>query len=81
MFKISLKKDKNDTDRNGYQVTVYDTLLEKTEAQFMVHTNAQGNGLWVDSKQVAGTSQFTFVGAHSYRAYFNVSYNGDFEQN
>jgi hypothetical protein len=79
MFKISLKKNQNRTDVNAYQVTVHDTLLDETHARFEASTNKSGDGLWIDGKQVEGACQFTFVGPHSYRSYFNASYNSDFE--
>lgn len=53
---------------NAYAVTVDGTT-------YTVHTNERGCGLWIDGKQILGTSQFNAgeKPAAAYRRYFKKS--------
>jgi hypothetical protein len=64
--KISVKSARDIDGANAYYVTVDGETVA-------VHTNQRGYGLWIDGKQVEGTSQFS-VGknaAAAYRRYFS----------
>lgn len=52
---VSVKTARDIDATNAYYVTVVE-FGEKTE--YTVHTNTHGHGLWIDGKQVEGTSQF-----------------------
>jgi hypothetical protein len=74
MYQVALKKDRNRTDINAYQVTTTDPVTGEVEVMD-VHTNQGGDGLWINGQQIEGTCQFAFVGPHSYRSYFQRRYS------
>jgi hypothetical protein len=54
--KVSMKADNNSGADNCYIVTItppYGNMVTVT-----AWTNEQGNGLWINGKQIEGTSQF-----------------------
>jgi hypothetical protein len=56
--KISVKKSQYSND--VYNVTVTTKLYGEPETKtFSVETNGNGEGLWIDGRQVEGTSQFS----------------------
>ena len=69
--KVSMKADNNSGADNCYIVTItppYGNMVTVT-----AWTNEQGNGLWIDGKQIKGTSQFYTNGrnvAAAMRRYF-----------
>jgi allophanate hydrolase subunit 2 len=72
--KISVKQARDIDATNAFTVTVQDEFETKT---YDVHTNSNGHGLWIDGKQVEGTSQFSAGKnpASAIRRYF-TNYNG-----
>ena len=59
--KVSVKQANDIDAANAYYVTLTDTLTGEVE-EFTVHTNADGDGLWKNDQQIAGTSQFSLRG-------------------
>lgn len=74
MYKVSLRKNKSIDANNAYRVTTIDDVTGEAEVMD-VHTSSRNEGLWINGSQVEGTSQFTFVGSHSYRSYFQNRYS------
>lgn len=72
--RVSVSKAKDVDAPNAYRVVVTDSgeVLEDVT----VNTNNQDEGLWIDGQQIEGTSQFEFVGSHSYRSYFQRKHSG-----
>lgn len=66
--KISIREAHDIDAENAYRVATDEKIV-------VVHTNEKGNGLWVDGRQVEGTSQFSLRGvsdkAAKIRRYFS----------
>ena len=71
-MKISIKQNIHIDAANAYDVTVTDYLTGQ-KTNYEVHTDSNGNGLWVDGKQVVGLSQFNCgkKPTDAIRRYFN----------
>ena len=77
--KVSVKRA-NDVDAtNAYTVETDNDILGKRT--WNVHTNREGDGLWINGKQTLGTAQFTVAGlknpAGKIRQYFVDYYKMD----
>ena len=55
--KITTKNFQRDGNKATVEVTITDEYLNESVTHD-VHTNEGGTGLWIDGKQVTGTSQF-----------------------
>ncbi len=57
MNKVSVTVAPDIDAENAYYVEVLEEYDDEPK-RFTIHTNRQGRGLWVDGKQIEGTSQF-----------------------
>jgi hypothetical protein len=65
MARVSVKQARDVDAPNAYLVTITDEMGLVTNQT--VHTNAHGEGLWANGKQILGTAQFS-VGRDPARA-------------
>lgn len=54
---ISIRQANDIDATNAYYVTTTDPIGRTTTV--VAHTNSAGRGLWIDGRQVEGTSQFS----------------------
>lgn len=68
---ISVRQARDIDADNAYYVTVT-TDFDARPHTYTVHTNRHGQGLWIDGRQIEGTSQFSIGrnAAAAYRRYF-----------
>ena len=77
--KISVKSDGTADATNAFVVTTDNEIFGRKT--WHVHTNREGDGLWINGHQTLGTAQFTLAGvkdkAGKIRRYFADYYRHD----